>query len=110
MNAHILNVMKKVEIVNYFVPVPKEPELRCVDVILDENCLPHHLFQDKVGKLWYQPSKVGLVKVSEEDEICPGKVKSPTLIMSSDLSRHHGIFLRYVRDKMYFVYKKLEEL
>ena len=55
--------------------------MKCVDVILDENCLSHHLFQDEVGKLWYQPSKVGLVKVSEEDEICPGKVESPTLIM-----------------------------
>lgn len=110
LNAHILDVMKKVEVKNVFVPIPKELELKCVDVILDENCLPHHLFQDKNGILWYQPAEGGMVLASGEGEVCPGNIDFPKLIISSSLSRHHGIFIRYVKDKKSFVYRKLEDL
>ena len=109
-NAHIMDVMKKAEIVNFFIPFEKELELKCIDVILDENCLPHHLFQDRNGILWYQPSEGGMIKASEEGEYCPRNIQFPKLILSSELSRHHGIFVRYVKDKKYFVYRKLEDL
>jgi hypothetical protein len=109
-NAHIMDVMKKAEIVNFFIPFEKELELKCIDVILDENCLPHHLFQDRNGILWYQPSEGGMIKASEEGEYCPRNIQFPKLILSSELSRHHGIFVRYVKDKKYFVCRKLEDL
>ncbi|MBC7090343.1 MAG: hypothetical protein H5T50_00250 [Nitrososphaeria archaeon] len=110
LNAHILNVNSKAEVKNIFLPIRKELELKCIDVILDENCSPHHLFQDKNGILWYQPAEGGMIRASEENEVCPGNIDFPKLILSSSLSRHHGIFIRYVKDKKNFVYKKLEDL
>ncbi|MEM4140088.1 MAG: hypothetical protein QXG36_03200 [Nitrososphaeria archaeon] len=110
LNVHILDVMKKVEVKNIFIPVQKELELKYIDVILDENCIPHHLFQDKNGILWYQPAEGGMIKASEEGEVCPGNIEFPKLILSSSLSRHHGIFIRYIKDRKNFVYKKLEDL
>ncbi|MCX8188596.1 MAG: hypothetical protein N3F64_02710 [Nitrososphaeria archaeon] len=110
LNAHILDVIRKVEVKNIFVPVPKERELKCIDVILDEEGLTHHLFQDKNGILWYQPAEGGMIQASEEDEVCPGNIEFPKLVLSSNLSRHYGIFIRYVKDRRNFVYKKLEFL
>ncbi|MEM3826243.1 MAG: hypothetical protein QXZ08_01635 [Nitrososphaeria archaeon] len=110
LSAHILDIMKKVEIKNIFIPVQKELELKCTDVILDENCTPHYLFQDKNGTLWYQPAEGGMIRASEEGEVCPGNIEFPKLILSSTLSRHYGIFIRYVKDRRNFVHKKLENL
>lgn len=110
LNAHILNVNERVEVKNIFIPVQKELRLRCIDVILDENCIPHHLFQDKNGILWYQPAKGGMIQASEEGEVCPGNIEFPKLLISSSLSRHHGIFIRYIKDRRNFVYRKLEKL
>lgn len=51
-----------------------------------------------------------MMQASGEGEKCPGNIEFPKLIMSSSLSRHHGIFIRYVKDKRSFVYRKLEDL
>lgn len=111
LHSRIFNLESKEEFSNYFFPIAYDLKLTLLDVILDSNSSPHYLFQDKGGSLWYQSLKApGLEKVTEENEVCPGNVGFPILIMSSENSRYYGIFLRYIKDGSTFFYKKLEVL
>lgn len=80
---------------------------RILQTVLDLECRPHYFFQDRMGTLRFKSFEGGrLVRMTGEGETCPGNVDYPVLLVSSDLSRHYGIYLRYVKDKSNFVYKK----
>lgn len=108
--SHILNAEMKKHILDSFFPVPEKKGTKLLQVALDLECQPCFLFQDGFGSLWFKPFEGRLVRVTDEGETCPGNVDYPVLLVSSDLSRHYGIYLRYVKDRSSFVYKKLQEL
>jgi hypothetical protein len=99
------------ELSHSFFPLPELGSLVLIQTVLDLECRPHYLFQDSAGALWFKAFEgAELVRVTEEDEAYPGNVDYPVLLVSSNMSRHYGIYLRYIKDKSLFVYKKLESL
>ena len=108
-HSQVIEVKEGRTVFSFF--FPSADQLKLLDVVLDPECMPHYLFQDQVGALWYQsPKEIGSQKVTSEDEVCPGNILSPTLLVSSPLSRHYGVYLRYIKGRSHFVYKNLEKL
>ncbi|MEM3403986.1 MAG: hypothetical protein QXJ17_05595 [Nitrososphaeria archaeon] len=109
--SQVIDVGRCRNVFNLFFPSAERMNLKLLDLTLDPECMPHYLFQDQWGALWYQsPKEIGLQKVTADDEICPGNVVSPTLIISSPSSRHYGVYLRYIKDRSHFIYKDVEKL
>lgn len=109
--SHIFAVEKKKHILDSFFPVPEKKELKLLQVVLDLECHPHFLFQDGFGSLWFSSFESRkLVKVTGEGKKYPRNIDYPMLLVSSNMSRHYGIYMRYVKDRSRFAYKKLEEL
>lgn len=111
LHSHLINVDTQEAVLHSFSLLPELRDLTLLQTILDLECKPHYLFQDRFGALWFkafQATKV--VKVTEKGEIYPRNIDYPVLQVSSDLTRNYGIYLRYVKDMSHFVYKKLESL
>jgi hypothetical protein len=111
LHSHLINVGSKKELSHSFFPLPELGSLVLIQTVLDLECRPHYLFQDRAGALWFKAFEgAELVRVTEEGEAYPGNVDYPVLLVSSNMSRHYGIYLRYIKDKSSFVYKKLQSL
>lgn len=110
LHSHLINVGTQETVLHSFSLLPELNGLRLLQTILDLECRPHYLFQDRLGSLWFKAFEGGLVRVTGEGETCPGNVDYPVLLVSSNLSLNYGIYLRYVKDRSSFVYKKLESL
>ena len=110
-HSQVIDVRQGRNVSSLFFPLAEQMKPKLLDLILDPECMPHYLFQDQWGALWYQsPKEIGLRKVTADDETCPGNVVSPTLLISSPFSRHYGVYLRYIKDGSHFVYKNVETL
>jgi hypothetical protein len=109
--SHVMNVENRKLVLESFFPVPTADGLEILQVVLDVDCQPHFLFQDRSGALLFK-SFMGaeFVKVTEESEVYPGNIDCPVLLVSSKMSRHYGIYLRYVKDNSIFNFKKLQAL
>lgn len=109
--SHTLNVETKRRILDSFFLIPETKEMELLQAALDLECQAHFLFRDDVGGLWFKSFKGSEpVKVAGEGETHPGNIDCPVLLVSSDLSRHYGIYLRYIKDGSHLVCKKLESL
>ena len=110
-HSRVVYLETKKPVLDSFFASPKVEELALLDVVLDFECNPHHLFVDRDGVLWYKPlESKGLEKATEEDEAFPSNVQFPMLLVSSERSRHYGIYLRYIKGGSRFFCKKLVSL
>jgi hypothetical protein len=109
--SHVMDVETKKLVLESFFPVPPKEELKLLHVALDMDCQPHFLFQGGFGALLFKAFEgAELVRVTEEGEAYPSNIDYPVLLVSSNMSRHYGTYLRYIKDKSRFVYKKLQSL
>jgi hypothetical protein len=64
-----------------------------------------------VRVLWFKPSENAKpTRVTEKGENYPSSNEYPALLVSSNESRHYGIYLRHIKDESRFIYKKLGSL
>jgi hypothetical protein len=111
LHSHLINVDSMKELSHSFFPLPELRSLVLIQTVLDLECKPHYLFQDGAGALWLKAfEEAELVRVTEEGEAYPGNIDYPVLLASSNMNWNYGIYLRYIKDKSRFVYKKLESL
>lgn len=111
LHSRLIRIETGTELAHSFHELPELLEMRLLETILDLNCKPHFLFLDKKGALWFKsfvdakPSRV-----TADEESCPSNIDYPKMVPSSEESRQYGIYLRYIKNKERFVYKKLLSL
>jgi hypothetical protein len=111
LHSHLISVDSKKELSHSFFPLPEQASLVLIQTVLDLDCRPHYLFQDGHGALWFKAFEgAELLRATEEGESYPGNVDDPVLLVSSNVSANYGIYLRYIKDRSRFIYKKLESL
>lgn len=111
LHSRLIDVEKGREIFHSFHELPELKGLILLQTVLDPACRPHFLFQDSKGALWFKPfMNISPARVTQEGEVYPGNVDCPVLLVSSKMSHHYGIYLRYIKNKENFVYKKVESL
>jgi len=107
--SYLVDVENRKHISHLYIPI-ENMDLKLLQVILDYSCNPYFLFQDSSGALWFKPYSNGFIKVTGEDEKCPGNVGYPTMLISSKYSFNYGVYLRYIKNKSIFTYRKLREI
>lgn len=111
LHSHLIDVNSKETVFHSFSWFPELKDLTLIQIILDLDCKPHFLFQDRHGTLWFKAFEGAKpVRATEENEFYPSNIDYPMLLVSSNDTRHYGIYLRYIKDKSRFIYKKLEKL
>lgn len=94
-----------------FSSVPQDRGFLLLQTVLDFELNPYYLFQDRKGALWFKGLKGrGFLRITKEGESYPSNIEFPLLIVSSNINRNYGVYLRYVKDKSKFIYKKLVSL
>ena len=107
--SHLIDVDSGKHISHLYIPI-EDLKLKLIQVILDYAYNPYFLLQDSSGALWFKPCDDELIKVTREDERCPGNISYPVMLISSKYSRKYGVYLRYIKNKSIFTYKKLKKL
>jgi len=107
--SHLIDVDGGKHISHLYTPI-EDVKLKLIQVILDYAYNPYFLLQDGLGALWFKPCDDELIKVTGEDERCPGNISYPVMLISSKYSRKYGVYLRYIKNESIFTYKKLKRL
>lgn len=111
LHSHLINLDSLKTVLHSFSSIPELEDFKLLQTVLDLDCRPHYLFQDNSGALWFRSFEGrDLLRATDEGEIYPDNVDYPVLLVSSNMSRNYGIYLRYIKDKSSFVHKKLESL
>ena len=108
LQSQLINPETGREVFHSFHELPELEDLMLLQTVLDLECKPHFLFQDRKRQLWFKSFRsVKPIRVTEEGEAYPGNIDYPVMLVSSNQSRHYGIYLRYIKDQERFIYKKL---
>jgi hypothetical protein len=111
LSSQLTNVNTGREVFNSTHELPELANLVLLQTILDLQCKPHFLFRDGEGALWFKSFKDAIpAKITASGEAYPSNIDYPALIVSSSGNRNYGIYLRYIKEKSNFVYKKLVSL